>query len=94
MTASGSDVGRFHGNALTIVEAINQEEAESKEQVGCLQCFQKIFCCSPRHSSLYDVPDTVVTDEVVKPDPLPEPPQPHAGDNKLEGIVAVKLISS
>ncbi|XP_014047013.1 protein-glutamine gamma-glutamyltransferase K [Salmo salar] len=98
LTASGSDVGRFHGNALTIVEAINQEEAESKEQVGCLQCFQKIFCCSPRHSSLYDVPDTVVTDEVVKPDPLPEPPQPHAGDNKLEelmlSVYSVDLLSS
>uniref|UniRef100_A0A8C7WCW6 Protein-glutamine gamma-glutamyltransferase K n=1 Tax=Oncorhynchus mykiss TaxID=8022 RepID=A0A8C7WCW6_ONCMY len=34
---SGSDVGRFHGNALTIVEATNQEEAESKEQGGFLQ---------------------------------------------------------
>uniref|UniRef100_A0A673XAR5 Protein-glutamine gamma-glutamyltransferase K n=1 Tax=Salmo trutta TaxID=8032 RepID=A0A673XAR5_SALTR len=98
LTGSGSDVGRFHGNALTIVEATNQEEAESKEQAGCLQCFQKIFCCSPRHSSLYDVTDTVVTDEVVKPDPLPEPPQPHTGDNKLEelmlSVYSVDLLSS
>uniref|UniRef100_A0A8C7UA69 Protein-glutamine gamma-glutamyltransferase K n=1 Tax=Oncorhynchus mykiss TaxID=8022 RepID=A0A8C7UA69_ONCMY len=44
---SGSDVGRFHGNALTIVEATNQEEAESKEQGGFLQGVQKICCCWP-----------------------------------------------
>ena len=88
---SGSDVGRFHGNALTIVEATNQEEAESKEQGGFLQGVQKICCCWPRQSSLYD---TVVTDEVEKQTPLPESPQPHTGDNQLEGIVSVKLISS
>uniref|UniRef100_A0A4W5JX89 Transglutaminase N-terminal domain-containing protein n=1 Tax=Hucho hucho TaxID=62062 RepID=A0A4W5JX89_9TELE len=86
LMGSCSEVGRFHGNALTIVES------KSKEQGGCLQCFQEIFCCSRRQSSLYDVTDTVVRDEVVKP------PQPHTGDKELEELMlsvhSVDLLSS
>ncbi|KAK6325845.1 hypothetical protein J4Q44_G00051870 [Coregonus suidteri] len=100
LTVSGSDVGRFHGVPGTIVEVTNQEEAESKsqEQGGCLHFLQMFHCSHRRQSSSYVVTDTVVTDEVVKPAPLPEPPQPHTGDNELEELMlsvhSVDLLSS
>uniref|UniRef100_A0A8C7NEE6 Protein-glutamine gamma-glutamyltransferase K n=1 Tax=Oncorhynchus mykiss TaxID=8022 RepID=A0A8C7NEE6_ONCMY len=100
-TVSGSVVGRFHGVAPTTVQITNQKEAESnsKKQGGCRRWFQKMCpCCCRRQSSSYDITDTVITDDGVKPTTLPEPPQPHTGDNELEELMlsvrSVDLLSS
>lgn len=98
----GSDVGRFHGYARNTSGPAEDKEVESKQEEGaCRRWFRKICPCCCRHQTTYDVTDTMVTDDDVKPPlptPDPQPPQPHTGDNELKDVKlsvrSVDLLSS
>lgn len=90
----GSAVGRFHGAAASNGQAIPEKEVvtkETRQEGGCRRWFRKVCpCCCRRQNNSYDITnelDTMVKDEE-KVTPFSEPPQPHTGDNELEGEIA------